>query len=65
MFLEAESREVHARAEHLRLGEDTNTSNTVNLHLHVWVTIRITQVGQMRTPGSILGVPFDNDGVLV
>jgi hypothetical protein len=65
MFLKAESREVHARAEHLRLGEDTDTSNTINLHLHIRVTVRVAQVGQMRTPGSILGVALNNDGVLI
>lgn len=41
MFLKAERRKVHARAENLCFREDTNTSNPVNFHFHVRVAIRV------------------------
>lgn len=65
VLLKAEGREMHARAEHARLGQDADTANTVNLHLHVWVAIWITKVGQVRTPCGILGVALHNDGIFV
>jgi hypothetical protein len=65
VLLEAEGREMHARTEHAGLGQDADTANTINLHLHVWVAIGITEVGQMRTPCSILGVALHNDGIFV
>lgn len=65
VLFETERREVHSRAEHLCLCQNTDTANTVNLHLHVWVTIGVAQVSQMRAPGCILCVTFHNDGVFV
>jgi hypothetical protein len=65
MLLEAECREVDARTEYPGLGQNTYTTNAVNLHLHVWVAIGITEVGQMRPPGGILSISFDDDSILV
>lgn len=44
MFLKAERREMYTISEDLGFGKDTDSSDTVNLHLHVWVAIGITQV---------------------
>lgn len=65
MLLEAERREVDSRAEHLRLGQNTDTSNAIQLHLHVGITVRITEIGQMRPPGGILSVTLYNDSIFV
>jgi hypothetical protein len=65
MLLKTECGEVHSRAEDLRLGQDTDTTDTVDLHLHIWVTVWVAQVGQMRAPGGILCITFHNDRVLV
>lgn len=51
--------------EYLGLGQDTDTADTVNLHLHIGVTVGITQIGKMRSPGGVFGVSFDNDGIFV
>lgn len=65
MFLKTKRREMHTAPEHLRLRQNTNTAYTINLHLHIWITIGITEVGEVRTPGSVFSVPFDDDGVFV
>ena len=65
VLLETESGEVNTRAEHPGFGQDTDTADTVNLHLHVWVAIGVAEVGQMRSPCSILCVSFDNDSILI
>ena len=65
MLLKAESREVYTVAEDLRLGQNTDTTDTVNLHLHVRVAVGVAQVCKMRPPRGILGVALDNHGVLV
>ena len=65
VLLETEGREVATSAEDLCFCEDTDTSDTINLHLHVWVTVWIAKVGQMRAPGCILCITLYNDCVLV
>ena len=65
MLLEAEGREVHTRPKDLRLGQDTDTSDAIDLHLHVHVTVWISQVGQMWTPCRIFRVSLDDDGILI
>lgn len=65
MLLETESREVDTRAEDLRLCQDTDSTNTINLHLHIWVTVGVAEVGQMRAPSGVLCVTFYNDCILV
>lgn len=42
VFLEAECREVNACSEHLCLGQDTDSSNSVYLHFHVRVAVRVS-----------------------
>jgi hypothetical protein len=56
MLFETESGEVGTLAEHLCLRKNTDTTDTINLHLHVWVAVR---------PCSVLGISFNNNSVLV
>lgn len=65
MLLEAEGREMHSRSEHFGLGQDADSTDTIDLHLHIWITVGVAEVGKMRSPRRVLGVAFDNDGVLV
>ena len=65
MFFKAESREVDTLAEDLCFSKNANTTNTINLHFHVGISIGIAQVSQMRSPGCILCIAFYNDSVFV
>ena len=65
MLFKTESGEVYTLTENLGLGQDTDTSNTVDFHLHVWVAIGVAQVCQMGTPGSVLCITLHDDGILV
>ena len=65
VFLETEGREVDTVAEDESLGQNTDTTDTVNLHLHVRVAVRVAQVCKMRTPRGVLGVTLDDDGIFV
>lgn len=65
VLLKAESREVHAASEYLGLRKNTDTSNTIDLHLHVGVTVRVAKVGKMRAPCGIFCVALNNDSVLI
>src|SRR5690242_7502840 len=65
MLLETESREVDTRTEDLGLSQNTDTTNSVNLHLHIWITVGVAEVCQMRSPSSVLCVSFDNDSVFI
>lgn len=65
MLLETESREVDTRAEDLRLCQDTDSTNTINLHLHIWVTVGVAEVGQMGSPGCIFCVALYDNSVFI
>ena len=65
MLLKAESREVDAGAEDLGLGQDTDTTHAVDLHLHIGIAVRVAQVSKMRPPRRILGVSLDDDRVFI
>lgn len=65
MLLEAESREMDTRSENLGLCQDTDSSNTINLHFHVWVAKRIAEIGQVRSPCRIFGVTFNNNSIFI
>lgn len=65
MFLEAESREMDTRSENLGLCQDTDSSNAIDLHFHVWVAEWIAEIRQVRSPCSILGVTFDDNSILI
>lgn len=65
VFLEAEGREVDAGSEYTGLGQNADTSYSINLHLHIWISVGVSQVSQVGPPCRILGVSFNNDGVLV
>ena len=59
MLLEAESWKVHACTEDASFRQDTDTSDAINLHLHVWVAVWVSEIGKMWSPGSILCVAFE------
>jgi hypothetical protein len=65
VLLEAECGEMHSGAEDLCLCQNTDTTDTVNLHLHVGVTVRVAQVSQMWTPSGVFRVTLHNDRVFV
>jgi hypothetical protein len=65
MLFKAEGGKVNAISENSRLSQDTHTSDAVNLHFHVRVAVWISEVGEMRAPGSIFGVPLDNDCIFI
>lgn len=65
MLFKTKRGEVYTLSEDLRLSKNANTTNTVDLHFHVRVAVRIAEVGQMRSPGSVLCVTFDNNSVFV
>lgn len=65
VLFKTESREMNSRAEDLCFCQDTDTTDTVDLHLHVWVTVGVAEISQMRSPGSVLCVSFDNDSIFI
>ncbi len=65
MLLKAEGREVDPVSENSGFGQDADTSDAVDFHLHIGVTVGVSEVCQMRPPGGILGIAFDNHGVFV
>lgn len=65
VFLEREGGEVGTGAEDTGFGEDGDSADTVNVHFDVRVTVGVAKVGEMWAPGCVLGVAFDDDGVLV
>lgn len=54
-----------ARSEDLGLGQNTDTTHSVNLHFHIGVAVGIAQVGKVRSPRGVLGITLDDNGVLV
>lgn len=65
VFLETEGREMDAISEYASFGQNADTSDTVNLHFHVWVTVRVAEVGQMWSPGGVLGISLNNDSIFI
>lgn len=65
VFLEREGGEVDACSENFGLGQDTDTADSVDFHLDVWVTVGVAEVGQVGTPGGVFGVPFDDNCILI
>jgi hypothetical protein len=65
VFLKAESREMDASAEDACFGEDGDAADAVEFHFDVRVAVGVAEVGEMGSPGGVLGVAFDDDGVLV
>ena len=65
MPLEAEGREMDSSAENLCFRKNTNTTYSIQFHFHVGITVWIAKVGKVRSPGSVLGVTFHDDRVLV
>jgi hypothetical protein len=65
VLLKTESRKVDAVAEDFSFSQDTDTTNTVDLHFHVGVAIRVPKISQMRAPRRILCVTLHDDRILV
>lgn len=65
VFLKAEGREVNTISEDASFGEDADTPDSIDLHLHIRITVGIPQVGQMWPPCRILGVALDNHSILI
>lgn len=65
MFLEAESWEVNAMSKNASFGQNTDTSDTIDLHFHIWITVRVPEVSQVWPPGGVLSITLDNHGVFV
>lgn len=65
VLLEAKCREVNTVPENKSLGQNTDTTDTVDFHFHIWIAVRVAEVGKMRAPRGVLGVAFDNDRVFV
>lgn len=65
MLLKTKSWEMHSGAKHSCFSEDTDTPNTVEVHLHVRIAVRVAEISQMRPPGRIFGVSFHNNRILV
>lgn len=65
VLLETKSWEVYSGPEDLGLGKNTDTAHSINLHLHIRVAIRVSQVCQMRSPSRILGVTFNDHSIFV
>jgi hypothetical protein len=41
MLLEAECWKMHAGAEDVRFGQDAHTTDAIEVHLRIWITIRV------------------------
>lgn len=65
MLLEAKRGEVDALTEDFCFGEDTDATNTINFHFHVWIAVRIAEVSQVRSPSRVFCVAFDDNGILI
>lgn len=65
VLLEAESWEMHSTPEDFCFGQDADTTHAINLHLHIRIAERISQIGQMRSPSSVLGIAFDDHCVFI
>jgi hypothetical protein len=65
VLFEAEGWEMHSGTENLCFREDTDTTNTVKLHFHIRVTVRIPQIGQVGTPRSVFRVTFHDNRVFI
>ncbi len=65
MLLKAKCREMDAVAENPCLGQDADTPNAVDLHLHVRIAIGVSKIGKVRPPRCVFGIAFHNYGVFV
>jgi hypothetical protein len=65
MLLKTKCWEMDTRAEDSCLGKDTDTANTVQLHLHVRIAVGVAEIGQMRPPRRVLRIAFHNHRIFV
>lgn len=65
MLLETESWEMDTVSENASFGKDTDTSDSVDLHLHIWITVRVSEVGQMWPPCGVLGITLNNHSIFI
>lgn len=65
VFFKTKCWEMYTGAEDFSLGQNTNTANAVNLHLHVRVSVWVAQICKMRTPGSVFCIALHDDSILI
>jgi hypothetical protein len=65
VLLKAEGREMDTGSEHLGLGQYTDTSDTVEFHLHVRVAVWVSEVSKMRPPGGVLCVALHDYSIFI
>lgn len=65
MLLEAKGWEMNASTEYPGLCQNTDTTNAIQFHFHVRVTVGVAEVGEMRPPCRVLGVPLHDDCVFI
>jgi hypothetical protein len=57
--------EMGTSSEHACFCKDTDTSDSINLHLDIRITIWVTEISQMRSPGGVFGISLDDDGIFI
>lgn len=65
VLLKAKGGKMHTGTEYLGFGQNADTADAVDFHLHIWVSVRIPEIGQMWPPCSILGVALYDDCILI
>lgn len=65
VLLKAKGREMDTATEDPGLGQNTDTANAINLHLHIGVAVRVAKIGKMGSPGRVFRITLDNDGILI
>ena len=65
MPLKAKCREMDTCAEDLCLGQNADTANAVEVHLHVRIAKWIAQVGKVRSPCGVLGISLHDNCILI
>ena len=65
MLLETEGWEMNTGPEDTGFCQNTDTSHTIKLHLHIRIPVRVTQICEVRPPRCILGITLHNDCILV
>lgn len=65
VLLETKCWKVDTRSEHACFGQNTDTSDAIDFHLHIWITVWVSKVGQVGPPCCIFSVSFNNHGIFV
>jgi hypothetical protein len=65
MFLKAECRKMDSGSKDTCFREYAHTANTINLHLHIRITVGISKIRKMGTPSGILCISLNDDRVFI